>query len=57
MRELTREECASLFGLMMAECERQAAERREERRRRRDNLSVMAYEVSAEVMRDGRHHP
>lgn len=57
MRELTREECAALFGLMMAECERQAAERREKRRRRSYELHTMSYEVASEVMRDGRRHP
>lgn len=49
MRELTREECASLFGLMMAECDRQMAERRAEKRRRMAELTPMATEVSKEV--------
>lgn len=49
MRELTRDECAALFGLMMAECERQFDERRAEKRRRMAELTPMASEVSKEV--------
>lgn len=46
---LTHEESTALFGLMMAECERQMAERRAEKRRRMAELTPMASEVSKGV--------
>ena len=47
MGDLTREECAELFGLMMAACER----KNDERRRTKRELWSMAADSAAESLK------